>query len=119
VRVLLDHCVDRRLARLITPHDVQAAFRVGLHTLSNGRLLAAAAAAGFDALLTVDRNLRHQQNLATLPLPVVVVEVRNNQLATLVPLVPLIRDALVRTTTHRLVVVTHTGTIEPPESTHD
>jgi hypothetical protein len=39
--------------------------------LKNGRLLQAAAGQ-YDAPITVDQNLRYRQNLATLPVPVVV-----------------------------------------------
>ena len=35
----------------------------GWDRLSNGDLIAAAEAAGFDVLLTTDKNLRYQQNL--------------------------------------------------------
>jgi hypothetical protein len=35
----------------------------GIATMANGDLLAAAARAGFDVLLTADKNMRYQQNL--------------------------------------------------------
>lgn len=44
----------------------------GWDTLKNGELLAAAEAAGFDVLLTTDRNIRHQQNLTGRKIAVVV-----------------------------------------------
>lgn len=37
---------------------------MGWATLTNGHLLALAESHGFDALMTGDRNMRHQQNLA-------------------------------------------------------
>jgi|HubBroStandDraft_1064217.scaffolds.fasta_scaffold35891_3 hypothetical protein len=36
---------------------------MGWDKLTNGALLAAAEAAGFDAMITADRSIRHQQNL--------------------------------------------------------
>lgn len=45
-------------------HAIETAFERGWATLTNGELLAAAEAAGFDVLVTTDRNLRYQQNLA-------------------------------------------------------
>jgi hypothetical protein len=39
----------------------------------NGELLDAAEAAGFDVLLTTDKNIRHQQNLAKRRLAIVVI----------------------------------------------
>jgi hypothetical protein len=55
VRVLLDECVDWRLARDIVGHDVKTARQMGWTTIENGELLALAAGQ-FDAFVTVDRN---------------------------------------------------------------
>jgi hypothetical protein len=56
VRVLLDECVDRRLAGDILGHDVKTVPEMGLAALKNGELLARAEAE-FDAFITVDQNL--------------------------------------------------------------
>ena len=61
--------------------------------LRNGKLLAAAAAQ-FDVLLTVDQNIKHQQNLATLPIAVVVMIAPSNTLEDLALLVPEVEEAL-------------------------
>jgi hypothetical protein len=44
-------------------HTVHTAQAKGWDTLSNGALLNAFEAAGFELLLTTDRRIRHQQNL--------------------------------------------------------
>lgn len=44
-------------------HDVRTAYELGWSTLRNGELLAKAEQQ-FDALVTTDRNLQSQQNLA-------------------------------------------------------
>lgn len=41
--------------------------------MRNGELLAAAEAGGFDVLLTTDKNIRHQQNLTSRRIAVVVI----------------------------------------------
>ncbi|HLK14212.1 MAG TPA: DUF5615 family PIN-like protein [Fimbriimonadaceae bacterium] len=64
MRLLLDHCVDVRFAKLLTGHDVQHAKAMGWAGLSNGELLARATEAGFEAMVTVDKNVRFQQNMA-------------------------------------------------------
>lgn len=61
MRILLDHCVPRPFARAIASHDVKTASQMNCQTLSNGRLLAAAAD-HFDVLVTVDKNMKSQQN---------------------------------------------------------
>lgn len=106
MHILLDHCIDWRLARSLSGHAVKSAREMGWETLRNGDLLAAAAAAHFDVMLTVDRNLKHEQNLAALPLAVVVLVARSNRLADLVPLVPDVERALAVLVPKTLVEVT-------------
>jgi len=93
VKVLLDECVDWRLARDIIGHDVKTARQMGWTTIQNGELLALAAE-HFDVFVTVDRNLSFQQNLASLSIAVVVLQARTNRLADLRPLVPRLLAAL-------------------------
>lgn len=45
-------------------HEVSTAFELGWSELKNGELLQAAQSGGFDILVTTDKNLRYQQNLA-------------------------------------------------------
>jgi hypothetical protein len=58
--------------------------------------LLALAATRFDAFLTMDQNLEFQQNLATLPVAVLVVEARSNRMEHLAPLAPSILRELNR-----------------------
>jgi hypothetical protein len=63
--VLFDNGTPRTLARyLIGHHTVTEARARGWGELANGELLTVAEAAGFEVLVTTDRNLRYQQNLA-------------------------------------------------------
>ena len=63
--VLFDNGTPRTLARyLIDHHTVTEARARGWEELTNGELLTAAEAAGFEVVVTTDRNLRYQQNLA-------------------------------------------------------
>jgi predicted nuclease of predicted toxin-antitoxin system len=87
VKVLLDECVDRRLARDIVGHDVRTARQMGWTTIKDRELLTLAAGE-FDVFVTVDRNLSFQQNLAPLPMSVFVLHAKTNRLSDLRPLVP-------------------------------
>lgn len=93
MRILLDHGVPRRLGPALGGHQVSTAAEMGWHTLRNGKLLRAAADE-FDVLLTVDRNLKHQQNLNALPIAVVVLIGNSSRLADLLTLVPSLEGAL-------------------------
>jgi len=72
MRLLIDNCVPCRFARLITDHEVALARQMGWHELKNGSLLSAAESAGFDVLVTTDKNLPHQQNMVGRKISVVV-----------------------------------------------
>lgn len=62
--VLFDNGTPRTLARyLISEHTVTEARARGWEELSNGELLTLAEAAGFEVLVTTDKNLAYQQNL--------------------------------------------------------
>jgi hypothetical protein len=87
VRVLLDECVDWRLARHIVGHDVKTSRQLGWSSIKNGELIALASMS-FDVFVTVDRNLAFQQNIDELPIAVVVLRAKSNRLADLIPLVP-------------------------------
>ena len=54
-------------------HFVSTAYECGWSTLKNGELLNAAEQDGFEVLVTTDRNLRYQQNLAERRIAVVVI----------------------------------------------
>jgi hypothetical protein len=87
VKVLLDECVDWRLAREIVGHDVKTARQMGWTTIKNGELLALAGGQ-FDVFVTVDRNLSFQQNLVSYPIAVIVLRPKTNRLADPKPLAP-------------------------------
>ena len=63
-RVLLDHCVPRPFGKLLADCQLSTAAAENWETLTNGELLSAAEAAGFEVLITADKNLRYQQKLA-------------------------------------------------------
>jgi predicted nuclease of predicted toxin-antitoxin system len=93
MRVFLDECVDWRLSRDLIGHQVMTARQMGWASIENGELLALASQE-FDVFVTVDRNLAFQQNVAALPIPVIILQARTNRLADLKPLVPSLLRAI-------------------------
>ena len=67
---------------------------MGWDNLRNGKLLSAAGLAGFQAFITIDKNLRHKQNPASLPIAVIVIMAETNRLETLLPYVPNVEEAI-------------------------
>ena len=93
MRLLLDESVPAKLRRSLPSHEVRTVVEMGWSGVKNGKLLALAASQ-FEAFITVDRNLPYQQNLATLPLAVVILGSLSNELHALVPLMPDLEQAL-------------------------
>lgn len=61
--ILLDHGVPKAVARYLTGHAATRANQMGWAKLSNGELIKQAERAGFDLIISTDRNIRYQQNL--------------------------------------------------------
>ncbi len=93
MRILLDHCVAKRLRRLLAGHEVRTAYELGLAGVENGRLLARAAG-DFDLVITLDQRIVHQQNLKALPVAVLVLVVPNNSWPVVRALAGLIMEAI-------------------------
>ena len=87
MKILLDECIDRRLAKDIEGHEVVTVPQAGWAGIQNGELLRRAQKQ-FDVFVTVDRNLSFQQHLSQFSIAVIVLQASTNRLKDLRPLVP-------------------------------
>ena len=87
MRGLLDECVDWRLSRDLSGHEVSTTHQMGWTAIKNGELLTLASEQ-FDAFVTVDRKLSSQQNLSAFKIAVIVLRATTNRLTDLRPLDP-------------------------------
>jgi hypothetical protein len=90
MRILLDECVHAGIKKAFPGHTVQTVPEAGWSGIKNGKLLALVAG-HFDVFLTIDQNIRHQQNLANLPFAILFVSVPNNMIDSYLPLFDLMR----------------------------
>ena len=72
--ILFDNNTPRGLARFLTGHSVVEARTRGWDQLVNGELIAVAERAGFDVMVTADKNIQYQQNLEARKIALVVLE---------------------------------------------
>lgn len=93
MKVLLDECVPRRLRRELAAHEVHTVTERGWSGIKNGNLLKLAEVE-YDVFLTVDQNLKYQQNLKAFNIGVMLLVASNNRLQTLLPLLTEAREAL-------------------------
>lgn len=95
MKIFVDHCVPKRFLRLLSDHEVKTAYQMGWEAKKNGELLKLVENE-FEVFLTVDQNLRHQQNLTSSQLGFVVLVAASNQYESLAPLIPQVRGALTK-----------------------
>ncbi|HAG80364.1 MAG TPA: hypothetical protein DCL61_04135 [Cyanobacteria bacterium UBA12227] len=96
MKLLLDECIDRKLAKEFVDHEVKTVPQMGWAGVKNGQLLAFAEVE-FDVFITVDRNLSFQQNLPQFDIAVIVLQAPSNRLADLKPLAPKVLAILATT----------------------
>lgn len=93
MRILLDENLPADLALLLAGHDVDTVTKAGWSGVQNGKLLQLADQ-NYEAFLTMDRNIEHQQNLAIRKVRIIVLRAPSNRIAHLAPLVPMIIETL-------------------------
>jgi hypothetical protein len=71
--ILFDHSTPAPLRYALKGHTVVEAIERGWERLANGVLLDVAEAAGFEVLVTADKNIRYQQNLTGRKIAIVVI----------------------------------------------
>ena len=87
MRILIDECLNWRLARALTGHYAVSAQKMGWGGLRNGVLLTEAEKQ-FDVFLTGDRNLSFKQNVNRFQIAVVILHAESTQLHHTLPLMP-------------------------------
>jgi predicted nuclease of predicted toxin-antitoxin system len=106
MRVLLDENLPRRLKRYFAEEvDVMTVREQGWSGKKNGDLLQEAQTV-FDAFVTTDQGIPHQQNLALFSIAIILLEARSNRLVDLLPLMPRVNEVLAMVLPGELVRVT-------------
>ena len=85
--LLLDENLPKKLKKDFPEHKVFTIKERGWNGLKNGVLLQKLLENKFDALITYDKNLQHQQNFKKYSIPVIVLNASDNTYITLSKLV--------------------------------
>ena len=94
MKILLDENLPHALRAELAEYDVFTVSYLGWKGMRNGNLLRQAAEFGFDVLVTQDWGIQYEQNVANLPLSIVVLHAKSNDMEDLGPLVPELKAAL-------------------------
>ena len=78
MKLLLDENLPKRLKADFPTHEIYTVLDKGWNGVKNGELLRRMIENHFDALLTFDKNLQHQQNFQKYPIAVFILSAPNN-----------------------------------------
>ncbi|MEO6637763.1 MAG: DUF5615 family PIN-like protein [Ginsengibacter sp.] len=94
MRLLLDENLPKRLKQDFSEHEIYTVRDKQWNGVKNGELLKLLVTNSFDALLTFDKNLQHQQNFSTYTITVFVLTAKINQYKELKKFTPKIKEHL-------------------------
>lgn len=95
MKLLIDECLPRRVKFLFIEggHECKAVLEAEFGGKKNGELLSLADKS-FDVLITIDRNIRYQQNMRARNIAILIIRVASNDLDDIRPQVPQVLAAL-------------------------
>jgi predicted nuclease of predicted toxin-antitoxin system len=95
MKILIDECLPTGIKVAIAPlgHECKTVREAGLGSKKNGELLAFADGK-WDVLLTSDRNIKYQQNLAGRKISILILMSKSNRLPDLLPFLPALAERL-------------------------
>lgn len=88
MKILLDECVTRHLKPYLSAFEVFTVREMQWGGIKNGKLLSLCVEHQFDILLTIDKNLRFQQNMENHGLSVIIFNSRTSKLEELILFLP-------------------------------
>ena len=88
MKILLDECITKRLKQHLTNLEVYTVSELGWSGIKNGKLMALCVEHKFDILLTIDKNLMHQQNLPNFSISIVVLNSPSSKVEIIIQYLP-------------------------------
>ncbi len=104
-KALLDENLPRPLKKHFSHLDAKTVADMGWQSKENGELLLAMTEAGFEILLTADKNLHYQQNLEKYTVKVVVLLTHDTRYKTLAPLIPAVESEILKMPAHQYLLI--------------
>lgn len=110
MKMLLDENLPKKLkAGFEVAHEAFTVADMGWQAKKNGELLGLMIMHGFEALVTMDKNLQYQQNIGKFPIKLIVLDASNNKLETLRPLIAKLLPMIQVPTKDQVIVVKADG----------
>lgn len=88
MKILIDESLSEDLKKEFSDFDVFTVNDMKWNSKKNGELLSLMVENSFDIFVTLDKNLKYQQNLKKFPLKIFCFRVNDSKLETIMPLIP-------------------------------
>ncbi len=105
MKILLDECVTKRLKKYLEEFEVFTVRELELSGIKNGKLMTYCAENKFDILLTIDKNLMHQQNLDKYPVTIVVFNCFTSKIEELITFLPSFKSQVDSLQKHKAYII--------------
>lgn len=103
--ILLDECVTKHRKPYLSDHEVFTVREMKWSGIKNGKLMALCVERGFDILLTIDKNLQHQQNLEKYPITIVILNCLTSTVQELVTFLPALSSQMNQFKKHKAYLI--------------
>ena len=94
MKILLDECVTKRLKKYLKEFEVFTVRELRLSGVKNGTLMSYCVENKFDILLSIDKNLLHQQNIEKFALSIIIFNCVSGKIDSYPPLFHLLNQIL-------------------------
>ena len=94
MKILLDECVTKKLKSYLAHHEIYTVTNMKWNGLKNGKLLNEAVKEEFDLLLTIDKNIAYQQNVAEYNLIICVLDSKSSKIEDIIKLLDIFNNQL-------------------------
>ena len=106
MKILLDENLPKKLkSEFSNEHEILTVRDKEWNGKKNGELLGLMTLDGFDAFVTIDKNLQHQQNIARFPIKLFILNAPNNKIETLIPYIENLKLLLSEKTENQINII--------------
>lgn len=88
MKILLDECVPQKFKKDLEEFDVSTVAELHWKGIKNGQLLQLMVDNHFDILLTIDKNLKYEQDIGKFPITIIILRVVRSKVELMRLLIP-------------------------------
>lgn len=106
MKILLDENLPKKLKLEFSgEHEIFTVREKGWNGRKNGELLGLMTLEGFDAFITIDKNLQYQQNISKFPITLFILDAPNTKIGTLLPYIENLKLVLNETKENQIQII--------------